>query len=201
MTRMTQAALSRRPRKPMPSDDRDQVLLQRLAGGDSKAFDEIVADHHAAVARLVYRLLAWDDEADDVVQEVFLAAWRHWPRFRGEATLATWLRRIAVNQCRVRQRKWRLRADWWQWIRRTPPPMDCSGADQPVLDRERFQRVRAAVRALPQRDREVIALHYLEQLSIDEISAELQLKRNAVEVRLHRARQRLKPLLAELQEE
>lgn len=179
----------------MPRDNHDQELLGRLARRESGAFDELLDRRHDEIARLVYRLLGWDSEAEDVVQEVFLAAWRALPRFRGQAGLSTWLRRIAVNKCRACRRRWRVHGRWRRHMRRShTEPLDRSAEDA-ALEGEKFEQVRAAVRALPHRDREVIVLHYLQQQSVDQVAAELGLRRNTVEVRLHRARERLKPLL------
>lgn len=187
--------MSRAFDKPTTRDDRERLLCRRIAQGKPGAFDELVRGHHDDVAQLVYRLLAWDSEAEEVVQEVFLAAWRALPRFRGEASVSTWLRRIAVNKCRARKRRWKVRNRWWWHARLShTEPLQQSTLDA-ALDDERLEQVRSAVRALPHRDREVIVLHYLEQKDVDRVATELGLRRNTVEVRLHRARARLKPLL------
>ena len=73
-----------------------------------------------------------------------------------------------------------------------------SDSGRPGLDDETFAAVRRAVRALPARYREVVVLRYLEEQSIDEVSRALGASKNAVEVRLHRARARLKDALADL---
>ena len=182
--------MSRAVNEPTPCDDREQMLRRGIALAKSGAFDELVRRHHDEIAQLVYRLLAWDNEAEDVVQEVFLAAWRALPRFRGEASLSTWLRRIAVNKCRAWKRRWHVRNQWWRHARQTHAEPLLPSADDVQLDGEKFEQVRAAVRALPHRDREVIVLHYLEQKAINQVATELGLRRNTVEVRLHRARAR-----------
>lgn len=195
MTAQARAAVPPACKEPMARDDHDPELLGRLRRRESAAFDELLDRYHDEIARLVYRLLGWDSEAEDVVQEVFLAAWRALPRFRGQAGLSTWLRRIAVNKCREWKRRWRVRGRWRRHVRQShTEPLDRSAEDA-ALDGEKFEQVRAAVRALPHGDREVIVLHYLEQRSVDQVAAELGLRRNTVEVRLHRARGRLKPLL------
>ena len=149
---------------------------------------------YAYVARLVGRLLGWRRDVDDLVQDVFVSALSAWPRFRGDCTARTWLTRIAVNKCRSHmRRRWlrdRLFAAWQ--ARREPADADVANVADNV---ETTEQVGRAVGRLRQRDREVIVLHYLEQLSVIDIAGALKISHNAVEVRLSRARQRLKEIL------
>jgi RNA polymerase sigma factor (sigma-70 family) len=164
------------------------VSADRASGNSN--FESLVCRHQAAVTRLAYRLLGWRHEAvEDVVQEVFLAALMHLDRFRGEAEVATWLTRITINCCRTLRRRNLVRL---RWLRRQRPTDTAPAGD---ADADTGQRVRDAVARLPARDREVIVLRYLEQLEIGEIARLLGTKHNAVEVRLHRARTKLRTLL------
>jgi len=159
-------------------------------------FAALIAEHGPRVARLARRLLGWPSEVEDVAQEVFLSAWRALPEFRGQAALSTWLFRITVNACRRQRRRRLLRP--WMWYRRP----DVSEAVDIASGRsETAARVRAAVRALPARYREVVVLHYLENLNSTEIGQILELKPNTVAVRLNRARQCLREMLGDLLEE
>jgi RNA polymerase sigma-70 factor (ECF subfamily) len=83
-------------------------------------------------------------------------------------------------------------------LKRKPVGESSPAADADVLRGELHEGVRRAVGRLGQRDREVIVLRYLEQMEVDEIAATLRLARNTVEVRLHRARERLKLFLVDL---
>jgi len=89
----------------------EKSLAQRFAEGDAAAFEAVVAIHRPRIARLVYRLLGWPADVDDMVQEVFLAALTKCRKFRGESALATWLTVIALNKCRTHRRgllsRWR----------------------------------------------------------------------------------------------
>lgn len=161
-------------------------------------FDELVAEQRERVGRLCYRLLGWHADVEDVVQDVFLAALKALPKFRGESTVSTWLTRIAVNACRSHGRKRRLRIFATSQQRsetRLNRSPECK-----LMDRERFERVRAAIRGLPVKYREVVVLRYLEELAVSEITQVLGLGRNAVEVRLNRARQWMKEDLAGIME-
>jgi RNA polymerase sigma factor (sigma-70 family) len=156
------------------------------------SFDRLVAEHYGLVARLVRRLTGWRAEADDLVQEVFVSAWKAWPTFRQDSKAETWLTRIAINHCRSYHRRQWLRKEIWQrlgelvhfWEQRSP--------DAGLVQGEESERLRAGIAAMSQRDREVLVLHYLEERPVDEIAAMLEASRGAVEVRLSRARQKLK---------
>src|SRR5262249_32266294 len=150
-------------------------------------FDQLVTVHQDRIARLVQRLLGWPSDVDDVVQDVFVDVLRNLHRFDGRSSVLTWLTRLTINRCRTHQRK--------QWLRRflTLPEKEGGGvgALEKITSQETIHQVHAALRQLPQRDREIIVLRYLEELPIEEIAKTLSLTRSATDVRLTRARQRL----------
>ena len=176
-------------------ESNETILLARFVRGDRAAFDRLVALHAPHVSRLAYRLLGWHGEVDDIVQEVFLAALEHGHKFRGDTSLAGWLSAITLNKCRSHLRRRILKL---KWLRSRPheEPSEAP-ADAGAIRADTSVRVRAAVRALPARDREVIVLYYLEGRPVSEISHMLGDSENAVDVRLHRARKKLKDLLGE----
>jgi len=160
-----------------------------------------VERHSAEVAALANRLLGWPGSVDDIVQDVFVAAFLGLKRFRGACRLRTWLFTITVNKCRSHRlrRRWRLRPATLEAAEAVASP-DPAGVEA-VMDEETFARVRRVVRALPQKYREVVTLRYLQGLETGEICELLGLTVNAVQVRLNRARKRLKEQLGDLLEE
>jgi RNA polymerase sigma-70 factor (ECF subfamily) len=176
---------------PAATHIRDRAAASR----DAASFDRLVVEEQAYVARLVGRLAGWRSDVDDLVQEIFVAALGGWPKFRGDCSARTWLTRIALNKCRsYGRRRWlreRLFAAW-QAHRET------AGSTNNVVagEQETAEHVRHAVEQLGQRDREVIVLHYLEQHSPADVATVLNVSQNAVEVRLTRARKRLKEILS-----
>lgn len=179
----------------------EQALVERFRRGDDSAFDGIVQRHAADVAAMANRLLGWPQDIDDVVQDVFLAAFTGLRRFRGDCGLRTWLFTITVNMCRRRQRRrvFRIRT---VAIDEDSPHL-CAEEDvaRAAMDTETFVRVRRAVRALPPKYREVVVLRYLQGLETSEMCELLGITANAMQVRLSRAREQLKQSLGELIEE
>ena len=178
-------------------------IEQHLAASSAPAadvhgdFEHLVAQHEARIRRLAHRLLGWrDEEVNDIVQDVFLAALNHLDRFRGEASVATWLTRVTINACRTRQRRRWLTLKWLRTAR--PPHFSEAGSDQGAVDNETSHRVRSAIQELSAADREVIVLFHLEELPAAQIAELLCVKVNTIQVRLHRARQRLGAKLKDL---
>jgi RNA polymerase sigma-70 factor (ECF subfamily) len=178
----------------------EQALVEQFRRGDDSAFDRIVERHGAEVAALANRLLGWPRDVDDVVQDVFVAAFVGLRRFRGECRLRTWLYTIAVNKCRShRFRRRRLRVVNMEQAQALESP---GGAgDRAALDEETFAKVRGAVQVLPQKYREVVVLKYLQGLDTPEICELLGLTVNTMQVRLNRAKKRLREQLGDLIEE
>lgn len=171
-------------------DTNEATLLARCRAGDQQAFRVLLEAHHQQVYRTAYALTADADEAADITQETFLKAWRALPGFRGEASVGTWLTRLALNTARDHLRR-----------RRRPAPLalllgtGSRAADDPAVaaaDRDELAR---ALRQLPARGREVVALRYGRDLSLAEIAALLDCPEGTVKSRLHGALARLRVLL------
>jgi len=166
----------------------DRPLMPR---GD--AFERLVALHQQRVSRLVYRLLGWRGEVEDIVQDVFLAALKSHKNFREESSQWTWLAAITINRCRTHRRRKLLE---FRWLRRTNFVFEAESNSDLERD-ETCRRVRKAVSELAARDREVVVLYYLEDWSVAEICKATGNSPGAVEVRLHRAREKLRGILDE----
>ncbi len=187
--------------EPAGKGDLDEsVLVRRFNTGDDAAFAVIVESHRHSVAALANRLLGWPGDVDDVMQDVFLSAMLGLKKFRGDCTIKTWLFRITVNKCRTRRYRRMLK---FRALRALSKPGDyhTAAADKRVMDDEKSQQIRRAVKGLPMRYREPVVLRYLNELSSDEAANVLGITRNALNVRLNRARTMLKDQLGEIMEQ
>lgn len=179
------------------NDSTDAGLLARTAGGDHTAFEELVRRHAASVYRFARAVARSEADAEDAMQEAFVAAFRHAASFRGDAAVRTWLLTIARNAAwRMRRRvaddvidevdEWRIAqaAGWGQ----TDP-------EQAAIAAGERERLRAALESLPAPDREILVLRELEELTGEETARVLGLSVAAMKSRLHRARLRLAAVL------
>lgn len=193
-------------RGPSESSD-DEELVRRARAGDRAAFGSLVSRYQDRVYRLSYRLTASTADAEEVVQETFLRAYRRLGGFRGEAKFSTWLFRIATNTARVLHRG-RMRHPT-EPIDDHLPRFDRQGRhagamDHPggtnaddLLDRRRLaRRAREALARLPERYRVPFVLRDLEEMPAAEVAATLGISPVLVRQRVHRARLMLRVWLS-----
>jgi len=179
----------------------DERLVKQFNRGDESAFDRIVERYSSDIAALANRLLGWSGEVEDVTQDIFLAAFLGLKKFRCECSLKTWLFTITVNKCRsYRYKRILHRRRILQAVDKALLASAGTG-DKTPMDSETFERVRRAIQVLPAKYREPIVLRYLQELGTDEISRILGVSKNTMQVRLNRARARLREDLAELTKE
>jgi RNA polymerase sigma-70 factor, ECF subfamily len=183
--------------------DSDALAISRIRAGDDDAFRELVERHGRAVFRVAYRITGRTEDAEDVVQETFLRAYRQLDKFEARANLRTWLHRIASN-CAVdllRARPKREIAEEPEALERAagtagdglPPP------DRSLLGVQIKERLAGAMALLTDMERAAFTLRHYEGLSIDEIAGILGLKTGAAKHSIFRAvrkvRRELRPFI------
>jgi RNA polymerase sigma-70 factor (ECF subfamily) len=169
----------------------DECLVKQFNGGDGAAFEKLIERYVKDVSGLASRLLGWDSEVEDVVQDVFLAAFIGLKKFRFECSVKTWLFGITINKCRSYRHRLsvRRRALWRaQQIKVTASKR---ATEKSRSREEKHEQVHQAVRRLPVKYREAVVLKYLEGLSTVEIVEVLGISENAFHTRLTRAREKL----------
>jgi RNA polymerase sigma-70 factor, ECF subfamily len=183
----------------MPHTDAAAVALAR--DGDSEAFRALVERHSRAIYRLAHRMTGNPSDAEDVVQETFLKAYKQLGRFESRANFGTWLHRIAVN-CSIdliRSRPHRESAhDTTDLEQFTPVEAADAGRTSPerlMLSSEVKQRIEAAMGSLSQMERAAFILRHFEGHSIEEISGSLGLKTNAAKHSVFRAVRKMRTAL------
>ncbi len=169
----------------------DSTLMSRLQNGDANAMNEMVCRFGPGLNRLVGRLTGWSAESDDILQEVFLTAWRKAAAFQGSGSLEGWLRKLAVNRCRNHRRT---RSAFKRMLDRFALRSKTTTADQLSLD-ESAGALRIALARLKTADRAVFVLYYLEDMSGEQVAEALGARIETIHVRLHRARLRLREII------
>ena len=152
--------------------------------------EELIDQHGDDILRLCLLYMGERQLAEDAFQETFVRAWRHLSAFRGESSAKTWLSHIAVNVCRDM-----LRTPWLRMRRsvRSVEEME----HLPAPDATPRHELMDAIRALPDKYREVIVLVYVQDMKLREAAAQLRLPVPTVSTRLRRGRARLAELLSE----
>ncbi len=182
----------------------DAELLTRMQGGDAAAFAALMRSNNRRLYRLARGILKDADDAEEAVQEGYFHAFTHLGGFAGDASLATWLARIVVNEALDRLRRRRpsveiggladsLAADSMPGRLAHPP----TSPEHLAARREIRREIEHAIDALPAAFRTVFVLRAVEQLSIKETAACLGIPPETVKTRFHRAKRLLRQALSE----
>ena len=187
--------------------DIDQLLVERIQRGDKRAFELLAAKYQRKLMRLVLRFVRDHAEAEDVVQETFIKAYRALPNFRGESAFYTWLYRIGVNTAKnylISQSR-RAPTSTENDVQEAETFEDAgrlreSSTPESILATKQLaQTVNAAMTALPDDLRTAISLREIEGLSYDEIAEMMACPIGTVRSRIFRAREaiadKLRPIL------
>ena len=185
--------LNIRPRTAALDEPPDHELVARVRKGEAAAFEKLMRRYNQRVFRAARSVLRDDVEAEDVVQETFVRAFRHFEDFEERSSVATWLTRIAVNEAFSRLRRSRRfgtldseanHQEGGSYSVESNQP----GPEDQTSSRELRSVLIAAIDSLPEHLRTVFMLREVEGLSTLETSEVLQLSGEAVRVRFHRAR-------------
>jgi len=185
----------------------DQLLVERVQRGDKKAFELLVIKYQRKLMRLVSRLVRDQAEAEDVVQEAFIKAYRALPQFRGESAFYTWLYRIGINtaknylvtQGRRAPTSTETNAEEAETFDDAEQLRDINTPESMLATKQIASTVNIAMESLPEELRVAISLREIEGLSYDEIAEAMGCPIGTVRSRIFRAREaiaeKLRPLL------
>ena len=192
-----------RPRIPMAFSP-DKQTLSKASRGDSAALSSLVVQLRPHIEKQLLRYPLSDDDRRDLVQSTLVQIIRRVGSFRGDSSFSTWLFRVTANEALMlmrTQRRHRSRlVEGLDLEDLASLPAANEGAyedraDTAAAQNERDARVRAALQELPAEYRDVVALHYHQDLGLQEIADRLGATESAIRSRLHRARARLRTLL------
>jgi RNA polymerase sigma-70 factor (ECF subfamily) len=195
MTKPELRAASVHAAAPLRGDDLygDDELMRQVAGGDRRAFAQLMDRHIDRAHSVARRVLGNRNDADDVVQDSFLKVWQRAGQWQpGRAQFSTWLYRVIVNRCLDLKRK--PKSTGLDQVAEQSDDRPNALAD--MAARERQARIAAAVAELPERQRAAIALSYTAGLSNAAAAESLQISVKAFESLLVRAKRELRERLA-----
>ena len=179
--------------------EQDEVrLVTASKKGDQDAFAQLVQQHQRRVFNLAFRMLQQYEEANEVTQETFLAAWQGLPSFRGDAQFSTWLYRIAYN-CALKQLEQRKRDKALQVVVQAEQIAASIGQEQRVdaalETHARQTMVQEQLSQLPAKYRIVLILRHLQEMTYEEMAQILTMPIGTIKTHLFRARNLLKERL------
>jgi RNA polymerase sigma-70 factor (ECF subfamily) len=186
------------------ADAPDAELAQRVAGGDTAAFEMLMRRHNRTLFRTARAILRDDAEAEDALQEGYLQAYQAIGGFRGEAKLSTWFARIVANESLMRLRKRARRAEIVplqtgaaaEQLNEIPDTNMDKTPERSAQRTEVRKLLEANIDALPDDYRAVFVLRAVEEMSVEETAAVLQIPPATVRSRFFRARSLLREALA-----
>jgi RNA polymerase sigma-70 factor (ECF subfamily) len=185
--------------------DEDGDLVERTKRGARDAFDALVEKYYKKIYNLAYRFVGDTEEANDLAQEIFTAAYQNLKKFRGDAKFSTWLFQIATNRGKNRFKYLKRRGyfvnkgltdngDERETQQRSVP--DVSTNPETMLASKQIQKiVQDAINELDPDHKEIVILRDIEGFSYEEIAQLLNLPEGTTKSRLHRARMVLKEKL------
>ena len=182
----------------------DAGLVRQVQRGNPAAFEGVMRRYNRRLYRTARAILKDDGAAEDVLQEAYVAAFRHLGEFRGDAALGTWLTRIVVNQALQALRKSRRERVVVPFDDVGDPERTYDVADVPsgtpenlMLRAELRRLIESKIDELPESYRTVFVLREVEEMTVEETAAALDIPAPTVRTRLFRAKARLREALAQ----
>ena len=184
--------------------EHEQTLLDKARSGDSGSFSALVELHQERAIHTANGFLGNLEDARDIAQEAFVKAYENLDSFKSDSRFYTWFYRILLNQCKDFLRKKKVRRAFSFFFSNAEDedldpmanvPDGAKNPGQQALDRELGSAMNEALEKLPFRQKSAFILRYLEGLSLEEISATLNITIGAVKAHLWQAGQKMKVLL------
>jgi len=192
------------PQLKRSNPDKDQILIDRIKGGDQSAMAEIMMRYRARIYSKTYQMLRNHQDAEEVTQDAFINALRGLVNFRGDSAFATWLHRIAINLARKRYHYWSHRrrdtmvsldaplgVDTKTTLGEVIPEARDSGYGE-IESEDLSDRIQIGLDRISCKHREILILRSISQVSYEEISKILTISVGTVKSRIARARENLR---------
>jgi len=185
--------------RPSPNDAEDQALIRQTLEGDPEAFGKLVVKHQPLLFNMACRVLKNPVEAEDVVQEGFVEAYRHLAAFKQQSRFSTWVYTIVLNRIRNILRHSKVLQISSLDVRRQTRDGDCPvevmekspHMDDTLQNKLEVEAMHRAAQGLPAKYQEIFSLYYFQNHSIAEVAKILNRPPVTIKVYLHRARKLL----------
>lgn len=175
----------------------DEKCVKMAVDGINEAYDELIKRYHDKIYGLAYRMLGNVQDADDTTQESFLEAYKSLKSFQHRSKFSTWLYRVAINTCqqfiRKKQSRRRAIAGFEEKVKQTA--VSPKTPDYLALEKERNQLIQSVIGQLPEKQKTVVVLFYMQHLKYREIAELLDCSEGTVASRLNTALKNLRPKL------
>ena len=173
----------------------DAELVERFKSGEKAVFEELFSRYQDMVFSIAWSMSGNRELAEDIAQEAFVKAYLGLSGFRGKSSFKTWLYRIAVNQALRMRSQTARRIEIEHQMEDMDLPSEEKAPDEAAESSEREKRVREAIAELPESQRAVVTLRYLEGLDLAEVAEVLGTPLGTVKSRIHHALKRISYLL------
>ena len=176
--------------------ENDVQLIHMIKAGDESAFGKLYHLHQNRVRAIVGRYVQDREEAEDLMQMVFMKVFQSLRHFRGDSAFTTYLTRIAINVGRSHLRSRLSRKNGLQTAaQHMPEPITLTTPEDSIIQKERHQLLAQGLRTLPKVQQRAMWLRYIKELSYREIVWEMRAPLGSVKIWLHRGRHQLKRAL------
>jgi RNA polymerase sigma factor (sigma-70 family) len=174
--------------------EEDQQWVSLALNGNKQAYAQLISKYKNKVYAIVYRMVHQTQDAQDITQECFIKAYQYLYSYDSSRNFSSWLYRSAINHClKVKERSHQKQAELFPHLEdfSSPSPMHPEAI---YLKKESASELRLHIDQLPEIYRMILLLRYIHDLSYQEISDTLDLPLHTVQVRLHRAKEKLRKL-------
>ena len=182
-----------------PAEMPDEEIVRRVVAGERELFELLLRRYNQRIYRAVRALLRNAEDAEDIMQQAYVSAYRHLHQFEGRSAFSTWLTKIALREATARNRKassaLRIVAEQAGEATMSEYPEPGPDPEARAVTADLLHHVEEEVAALPEAYRAVILLREVEGLSTEETAACLEISIDVVKTRLHRARTMLRDAL------
>jgi RNA polymerase sigma-70 factor, ECF subfamily len=178
----------------MTSGPTDTEIIERTLAGDTRIFSELVKRYQNFVFTITLRYTPNREDAEEIAQDAFIKAYKSLKNFRGESKFSTWLYTITTTSCLsfLRKKKLDIHSLDNEKVMAAVENQDSGFSANQMETKSRQSMVNEAIQLLSADDANILTLFYKGEQSLEEISVVMGIEANAVKVRLHRARARLK---------